>query len=103
MLTKDDVVEFLKNDHGLDLLKTIDDLNPINLPTNRLCTIKEVCNAMNMPLKEGWKFIDQAYDCGLVVYYGGVLSRKRVDLTEIGEKLCECNTAEDVKGVLNAI
>lgn len=85
------------------LLKTIDSLNPITLPTDKLCTIKKVSDVMNKPLKETWKLVDDGYKCGLIVFYGGLLSRKRLDLTELGEKLCECTAASDVKVVLDAI
>ena len=103
MLNKDEIRDYLSNDDGLKILKTIDALNPIELPTNKLCTIKQVSETAGIPLKEAWALINKAYDCGLVVFYGGMLSRKRVDLTEIGEDLCDCTTAGDIGGVLNAL
>lgn len=103
MVNKDDIKAYLTNDDGLKILRTIDSLNPIELPTNKLCTIKQVSDISGIPLKETWTLINKAYDCGLVVFYGGILSRKRVDLTEIGEDLCDCTTAGDIKGVLDAL
>ena len=100
MSKRDKVRDYLTNDLGLNILRTIDRLNPIELPTSRLCTVKEVSEAANLPMKETWNLINQAYDAGLVTFYTGLLSRRKVDLTEIGEKLCECETAEDIKAVL---
>ena len=103
MMNKDDVKLYLTNDDGLKILKVIDSLNPIDLPVNKLCTIKQVADATGISLREAWKLIDQACDCGLVTSYGGLLSRKRVDLTEFGETLCDCDTPEHIREVLNAL
>ncbi len=103
MINKNKVKMYLSNDDGLKILKVIDSLNPIELPTNKLCTIKQVSEASGISLKSTWGLIDEASDCGLVVFYGGLLSRRRVDLTEAGERLCECETPNDIKEVLNVL
>lgn len=103
MTQEDEIKVYLSNDSGLDLLKTIDKLNPMDLPTNKLCTIKDVSVAMNKPLRETWQLINEAYNCGLVTFYNGLLSRKRVDLTDIGEMISECTTPVDIKFALAEI
>lgn len=102
-MSVDKIKEYLSHDRGLDLLKAIDRLNPIDIPVNKMKTIKDISVYMDMPLKETWQLVDKAYGAGLVTFCGGLLSRKRVDLTEVGEKLCECTTANDIKGVLNSV
>lgn len=96
MKKKSDIVDFLRKDFARDLLKTIDFLNPPHLPISRLCTIKDVSLNMPLGLKETWKLIDEACECGLVATYGGLLSNKRVDLTELGELVTECGSEDDI-------
>lgn len=103
MAQKEKIKEFLTNDDGLVLLKTIDILNPMSLPTSKLCTIKTVSDVMGKSLKDTWHLIDDAYMCSLVVFYGGLLSRKRVDLTDLGESFCDCVTPADIGDILNGI
>ena len=103
MSKREKIKDFLTNDDALKLLRTIDALNPPSLPTNRLCTIREVSEAMGLGLKATWEMIDAAASCDLVSFYGGILSKKRVDLTELGERVCECTTSNEIRGVLNAI
>lgn len=102
-MSVDKIKEYLSHDKGLDLLKTIDHLNPVDIPVNKMKTIRDVSASMGMPLRETWQLIDKAYDAGLVMFCGGLLSRKRVDLTELGERFCECTTANEIKGVLNSV
>lgn len=102
-MSADKIREYLSHDRGLDLLKTIDNLNPMSIPVNKMKTIKDISVAMNMPLRETWQLIDKAYDADLVMFCGGVLSRKKVDLTELGEMFCECTTANDIKEVLRNV
>ena len=97
------IKDFLLIDDAFNMLKVIDRLNPIALPTNRLCTIKEVSTTMGLSLKDTWDMINIAGDCGLVAFYGGVLSRKRIDLTEDGEKISRCNTPNEIREVLNGL
>ena len=102
-MNKDAIRHFLSNDDGLKLLKTIDILNPSDLPVNKLHTIRDVSEAMCWSVRDTWKLIDEAESCGLVMFCGGLLSRKKVDLTEFGERITECATATDIKEVLDGI
>ena len=95
--------QYLSHDDGLKLLKTIDSLNPSTIPNSKVSTIKDVSVAMGWGLKETWDLIDFAYRAGLVSFYGGLLSRKRVDITELGERICECATSKDIKEVLKSV
>lgn len=102
-MDKEKIKEFLTHDDALKLLKTIDALNPSYLPVNKLHTIKDVSVEMGLSLKETWTLINMAESCGLVIFYGGVLSRKKVDLSELAERLTECTTNKDMKEVLDGI
>lgn len=94
---------FLTNDDGLNLLKAVDLLNPITIPANKIHTIKDLSVYMGLPLKETWMLVDEAYDAGLVMFCGGLLSRKKIDLTDLGEMFCECSTPEHIKEVLKNV
>ena len=103
MMNEEAIKDFLSLDDGLKLLKTIDRLNPSDLPVNKLHTIKDVSVAMGLSLRDTWKMINEAEACGLVIFYGGLLSRKKVDLTDIGENFAECATAKDIKEVFDGL
>ena len=102
-MNKEKIKEFLSHDDALRLLRTIDVLNPSNLPVNKLHTIKDVSVAMNMSLKQTWEMVNAAESCGLVIFYSGLLSRKKIDLSELGERFTECATPNDIKEVFDAI
>ena len=91
---------YLADDDVMRMLKVIDDLNPIELPTNKVCTIKEVAVAMDLPVKIVWEMCDQGADIGVLMYYGGLLSRKRVDLSQLGEDIVDADGTEDLREII---
>ena len=81
--------DFLADDCAKLLLVTVDRLNPITLPESRLCTMKTLSETLGWDLKRTWGMCDTAVSLGLMAYRGGMLSHKRVDLTELGAKMAE--------------
>lgn len=103
MSKTDKIKEFLSDDDAMTLLKTIDMLNPANKSVNECCTIKLVSEAMAKPLKETWSLVNKGIDCEVILSYGGVLSRKKIDLTDLGELLTDCTTPNEIKEVLKNV
>lgn len=93
--------EYLANDDVMDMLKTIDRLNPTELPVNRVCTIKKLAETMDKSITDVWKMCDAGVRVGVLMYYGGVLSRKRVDLTDLGEDIIDADGTEELRKILN--
>ncbi len=97
------ILEFFSKEKSLDMLKVIDGLNPVYLSVSKLCTIKDVSVAMGMELRDVWNMIDEGHKAGLFTYYGGVLSKRRVDITDLGEYFLECRTQKDIKEALKRV
>ena len=94
------VRDFLADDRGMELLKTIDKMNPLELPENRLSSIKEVSDVLGWTLRDTWKLIDRGVAAGLLSYHGGMLSRRRVDLTDEGERVVDADGTEELRKIV---
>lgn len=103
MASEAQIKQFLSNDDALTLLKTVDMLNPAHISPSKCCNIKTISSVMGKGLKDTWNLVNQGLDCGLLMTYGGILSRRRVDLTDVGERFCECTTANEIKMVINDV
>ena len=103
MSKTDKIREFLSDDDAMTLLKTIDMLNPMSKSVNECCTIRLVSEVMAKSLRETWSLVNKGIECEVIMSYGGVLSRKRIDLTELGELLTECTTPNEIKEVLKNV
>lgn len=97
------IKEFLSYDDGLRMLKTLDRLNPPTLAASKVSTIKDVSTAMGLGLKETWEMVELGMKADLIISYGGILSKKRVDLSELGGEFSQCNTADDIKKVMDHV
>ena len=92
--------DYLADDDVMALIKTIDMINPSHLPVEKVSTIKTVADVMGLPLKMVWKMCDRGVELGVLMYYGGVLSRKRVDLTDLGEAIMDADGTEDLRNII---
>ena len=95
--------DFLADDRAMELLKAIDRMNPIELPPNRVSTIKEVADVLGWPLRETWKLCDKGVETGVLMYCGGMLSRKRVDLTDKGEDVVDADGTEELRTMVRGL
>ena len=94
------LAEFLADDRAMTLLKTIDELNPLTLPENGLATRADVAKTLKWGLNETWELISQGVDAGVLRYHGGMLSKKRVDLTDLGEAVVDADGTEDLRKII---
>lgn len=99
-MKKNELLEYLADDDVMDMIKTIDRMNPSCVPVDKVSTIKDVAHATGMPLKIVWKMCDRGVELGVLMYYGGVLSRKRVDLTDLGEAIIDADGTEDLRNII---
>ena len=98
--TKNELRDYLADDDVMTLIKTIDMINPSHLPVEKVSTIKTVSDVMGLPLRIVWKMCDRGVELGVLMYYGGVLSRKRVDLTDLGEAIMDAEGTEDLRNII---
>ena len=94
------LAEFLADDRAMTLLKTIDGLNPLTLPENGLATRADVAKTLKWGLNETWELISQGVDAGVLRYHGGMLSKKRVDLTDLGEAVVDADGTEELRKII---
>ena len=94
------LVAFLADDRAMELLKAIDKINPIELPENKLSSIKEVSDVLGWSLRDTWKLIDKGVTAKALAYHGGILSRKKVDLTDLGEDIVDAEGTEDLRNII---
>ena len=99
-IQKNELRDYLADDDVMRMLKVIDDINPPQLPVSKVSTIKEVTDVMELPLKWVWKMCDRGVELGVLMYYGGILSRKRVDLTDFGEQILDADGTEDLRNII---
>lgn len=92
--------DYLADDDAMALIKAIDMINPSHLPMEKVSTIRTVADVMGLPLKTVWKMCDKGVDLGVLMYCGGMLSRKRVDLTEFGEQILDADGTEDLRNII---
>ena len=92
--------DYLADDDVMMMLKAIDNINPSYLPVDRVSTVKEVADVLDMPLKVVWKMCDKGVELGVLMYCGGLLSRKRVDLTEFGENILDADGTEELRKII---
>ena len=97
---KNELRDYLADDDVMRMLRTIDRINPSYLPSDRVSTIKEVADVMDLPLKIVWKMCDKGVELGILMYYSGMLSRKRVDLTDFGEDIVDADGTEDLRNII---
>lgn len=102
-MKKELIIEFLSKEHGMDLLRALGRMNPKNLSLSQLTTIISVSKMMGLEIKEVWELVELGHDAGLITYYGGLLTRRRMRLSELGEKVCSCTTPGELKGVLKDV
>ena len=95
-----ELARFLADDRAMTLLRTIDRMNPMDVPVNRLSTIREVADVLGWPVMDTWKLIDAGVRTGVLMYCGGVLSRRRVDLTEKGEDVVDTDGTEELRKII---
>ena len=94
------LAEFLADDRAMVLLRTIDELNPLTLPENGLSTRADVAKALGWDLNDTWELISEGVDAGALRYHGGVLSKKRVDLTDLGEAIVDADGTEALRAII---
>lgn len=99
-IKKNELRDYLADDDVMTLIKTIDMINPSHLPAEKVSTIKVVADVMDMPLRAVWKMCDRGVELGVMIYYGGILSRKRVDLTDMGEAIVDAEGTEDLRNII---
>lgn len=99
-MKENELRDYLADDDVMVMLKTIDRLNPMDLPENKLCTIKTLAVNVGKSITEVWKMCDKGVRVGVLSYRGGVLSRKRVDLTEFGENILDADGTEDLRNII---
>lgn len=99
-IKKNELRDYLADDDVMTLIKTIDMINPSHLPAEKVSTIKTVADVMDMPLRVVWKMCDRGVELGVMIYYGGILSRKRVDLTDMGEAIVDAEGTEDLRNII---
>lgn len=99
-IKKNELRDYLADDDVMTLIKTIDMINPSHLPAEKVSTIKVVADVMDMPLRVVWKMCDRGVELGVMIYYGGILSRKRVDLTDMGEAIVDAEGTEDLRNII---
>ena len=99
-MERNELRDYLADDDVMRMLKAIDNINPSYLPVDRVSTVKEVADVLDMPLKIVWKMCDKGVELGVLMYCGGILSRKRVDLTEFGENILDADGTEELRGII---
>ena len=99
-MTKNELRDYLADDDVMDMLKAIDRLNPEELPVSRLCTMKKVSDVTGLPLRDVWKKCDEGVRAGVLMYCGGMLSRRRVDLTMLGLEILDAEGTEELRKII---